>query len=87
VIVPVGVVRDDPGHQCLEGRVPAVLGRVQGAVALHHPAQIAGRGRPEQERNGAGSRLDDLLDAGHGPGQALPVRRAERGEQGTDLIA
>jgi hypothetical protein len=31
----------DAGDQCLEGRVPVVLGRVYLAVGLHHPAQIS----------------------------------------------
>jgi hypothetical protein len=87
VIIAGCVVGDDLCHQGLEGRVPAVPGRVQGAVPLHHPAQVAGHGRPEHERGGRWRRADDLPDAGHGRGQAPPAVRGEAGEQGADLGA
>ncbi|MNC88593.1 hypothetical protein D3C83_44240 [compost metagenome] len=35
-------IRDDPRHQRLEALVVAVLGPVQFAVPLHHPAHVAG---------------------------------------------
>ena len=37
-----GVVGHDPGHECLEARVPAELARVDLAVGHHDPPEVAG---------------------------------------------
>ena len=42
------VIRHDPGHERLIRGVPAEFLRVYRRVPLHHPAQVARLGRPEQ---------------------------------------
>jgi len=41
-------IRDDAGDQRLEALAPAVLARIELAVRLHHPAEVAGAMRPQQ---------------------------------------
>jgi hypothetical protein len=48
-----GVVGDDPGDERLERLVPAVLLRVERAVALDDPAEVPRTGWPEDERSAA----------------------------------
>jgi hypothetical protein len=40
-VVAGGEAGDDLGDEPLERHVPAVLGRVDGAVTLDHPAEVA----------------------------------------------
>ena len=80
------VVRHDPGHQRLVAGVPAVLLRVQRAVALHHPAEIAGPRGAQHERGRAVPRPGDLPDRGHRRGQPLLLGLGELVEQRADLL-
>ncbi|MCZ8341346.1 MAG: hypothetical protein O9345_24825, partial [Burkholderiaceae bacterium] len=45
--------RDDTGDHAFEALVPAVLGGVQGAVALDDPAEVAGAVRAQHDGGGA----------------------------------
>jgi hypothetical protein len=71
--------RNDLGHQGLEARVVAELARIERALALHHPAHVAGLGAAQHDRLGrrsacggrrsqcafdAAQRLDQLGAAG-----------------------
>src|SRR3712207_8207061 len=48
----------------LEGGVPAVLAGVEVAVALHDPAEVAGRGWPQHQRVPGLRRAEQVADRG-----------------------
>ena len=83
-VVVAGVVGDHARHEGLEARVPAVLG-VERAVALDDPAVVAGLGRAEHERGGAGHVLEDLAHRRHRVEEPAAVGVAEPVEEGADL--
>ena len=78
--------RGDVRHQRLEAHVPAVLLRIQRAVARHHPADVAGAVRAQHEGAGLGARAEQRFDARHRRQQLLLLRVAQRGEQGRHLV-
>ncbi len=86
-VVVLREVGDDPGDQSLVVGVPAVLGRVQCGVALHHPAQVAGERLAQHHRAGPGAlRAEEVPDGPHGLRQPGPVGRGHGVEQGPDRL-
>src|SRR5205823_9305149 len=79
---------DDLGDQRLKPRVPAVFPGVQYAVAMYHPAQVAGPVASHAIRDRAcwlGGRAEQLLDRVHRSHQARLVGGGQPVKQGPDL--
>jgi hypothetical protein len=82
-IVLLGEAGGDPRDQHLERLVPAVLARVELAVALDHPSQVAGSQPAHHDRARAGRVAEQAGDRRRGRDQAplaaVVELREERG--------
>ncbi|MNV10398.1 hypothetical protein D3C71_1009180 [compost metagenome] len=80
----------DARHERFEAVVPAVFARVQLAVLLHHPADVARRRVTQHGGLGPGrrcGRFEQRLHRVHGLHQLVLLRRRQRGEQGGGFVA
>jgi hypothetical protein len=80
------VVGHDPCDERLEALVPSVLLRVEGAVALDDPAEVAGAWASQDEGAGRWSLGEHVVDGVHRGDKALLVVLGQRIEDGGDLV-
>src|SRR5438067_13077494 len=71
---------DDVGDQRLEQRAPTVLLLVEDAVALDHPAHVAGTVRPQRDFVFCRRRLEHRLHCAEGTDQGASLPASERRE-------
>lgn len=79
-------VRDDVGDKGLEGVVPPVLGRIEGAMTLHHPAEVSWLGRPQDNGHDPAGTVQDLSNRRHGADEPSPIAGSQWDEKPLNLL-